>query len=177
MYEKKLVEAMEAGDVFRVEMVKSSQPTPASKRGLIRKVAAIEYIRRKMKNFFDMSIIDEVHMCKGGNTAQGNALGSLAAASKKVVAGTGTLFGGVSQDIYYLMWRLFPTDMVKSGYKFEEVTRFNQEFGNIEKRTFVSNESRENSNSNSRGGVSRYPDKLLPGISPFIYGKYMLKNV
>jgi len=177
LYEKQLVEAIVSDNQFRVEMIKGSQPAPTGKRGHIRKVATIDYIRRKMKNFFDMAIVDEVHMCKAGNTATGNALGSLVAASKKVVAGTGTLFGGLSMDVYYLMWRLFPTDMVRSGYKYEEVARFNQEFGNVEKRTFVSNDSKENSNSNSRGGIQRYPDKLLPGISPFIYGKYLLKNV
>lgn len=176
-YEKNLVNAINNKDTVAVEMLKTSQPKPKGKKGLVRKVAAIEYIRRKMKSFFDISIIDEVHMCKAGNTAQGNALGSLAAASKKVIAGTGTLFGGRAMDIYYLLWRLFPNDMVKSGYAFSDVTRFNQEFGNVEKRTFVSNDNRENSNKNSRGGVTRYPDKLLPGISPFVFGKFMLHNV
>ena len=155
----------------------NQQPKVPSKKGLVRRVAAIEYIRRKMKNFFDISIVDEVHMCKADNTAQGNALGSLAAASKKVIAGTGTLFGGKAQDIYYLLWRLFPTDMVNSGYHYTEVKRFNEEYGNVEKRTFVANDGKENSNTNSRGGATRTRDKLLPGISPFIFGKYMMKNV
>lgn len=34
-------------------------------------------------------------------SAQGNSLGSLAAASKKLIGGTGTLFGGKAEDIYY----------------------------------------------------------------------------
>lgn len=51
-------------------------------------------------------------------------------------------------------------------------------FGNDRKHTFVANKpTNENSITNSRGGVTRYSDKLLPGISPFIYGKYMLQNV
>ena len=176
-YEKELTQAVNSGDKIKLASLKASQPNPSGKRGLIRKVATIEYIRRRMKNFFDISLIDEVHMCKAGNTATGNALGSLAAVSKKVVGATGTLFGGLAQDIYYLLWRMFPADMARSGYKYEEVTRFNQEFGNIEKRSFVPYDSNENSNKNSRGGVSRYPDKLLPGISPFIFGKYMMHNV
>ncbi|MEB2301535.1 helicase [Lysinibacillus xylanilyticus] len=178
-HEKTLLEAIAAGDTLQISSLSSlSNSKPKSSKGLIRKVAAIEYIRRKMKNFFDIAIVDEVHMCKADNTAQGNALGSLAAAAKKVIAGTGTLFGGKSMDVYYLLWRLFPSDMAKSGYQYSEVGRFNNEFGNVEKRTFVSHKSTsENSNTNSRGGVTRYPDKLLPGISPFIYGKYMLHNV
>lgn len=38
---------------------------------------------------------------KASTSAQGNALGSIAAAAKKVVGGTGTLFGGKAEDIYY----------------------------------------------------------------------------
>ncbi|MBG9689689.1 helicase [Lysinibacillus sphaericus] len=178
-HEKALLTAIAEGDKLQISSLGSlSNSKPKSSKGLIRKVATIEYIRRKMKNFFDIAIVDEVHMCKADNTAQGNALGSLAAAAKKVIAGTGTLFGGKSMDVYYLLWRLFPTDMARSGYRYTEVGRFNEEYGNVEKRTFVSDKpTGENSNTNSRGGVTRYPDKLLPGISPFIFGKYMLHNV
>ncbi|WP_282156229.1 DEAD/DEAH box helicase [Cytobacillus gottheilii] len=115
---------------------------------------------------------------KGGMTAQGNSLGSLAAVSKKVVAGTGTLFGGKAEDVYFLLWRLFPAEMVKSGYKFEEVTRFNEEYGNIEETTYERKEaSGEYSNTNSRGGDRRTSKKVLPGISPFIFGRFMVHNV
>lgn len=72
-----------------------------------RKVATVEYIRRKMKHFFDALIVDEVHELKS-ETAQGTALGSLARVCKKVVAGTGTLFGGRASDVFYTLWRLFP---------------------------------------------------------------------
>lgn len=172
-YEKTVMRLIDEGNVDAFQ----EQPKIPSKKGFVRRVAAIEYIRRKMKNFFDISIVDEVHMCKADNSAQGNALGSLAAASKKVIAGTGTLFGGKAQDIYFLLWRLFPTDMVNSGYQYSEVGRFNEEYGNVEKRTFIPHNGKENSNTNSRGGVTRTRDKLLPGISPFIFGKYMMKNV
>jgi hypothetical protein len=125
-----------------------------------------------------MEIISNSYLLplKGGNTAQGNSLGSLAAVSRKIIAGTGTLFGGKAEDIYYLLWRLFPTSMVESGYKYNEVRRFNEEYGNIEETIYSKDEFSENTNTNSRGGVKR-SEKVLPGISSFIYGRYMVSNV
>ena len=68
--------------------------------------------------------------------------------------------------------------MVASGYQYQEVTRFNDEYGNIEETVYQRKEdSGEYSNTNSRGGEKRSTKKVLPGISPFIYGRYMVHNV
>lgn len=175
-HEKAIIECLKREDDYRIVM--DAQPEFESAQGIPRRVATIEYIRRKMKSFFDISIVDEVHMLKGGMTAQGNSLGSLAAVSKKVVAGTGTLFGGKAEDIYFTLWRLFPGDMVKSGFRYEEVTRFNEEYGNIEETVIERRESSgEYSNTNSRGGDRKSSKKVLPGISPFIFSRYMIHNV
>lgn len=93
-FEKQLLHAMYQDNPRLVQHVKENQPDMPKAVGMPRRIAAIEYIRRRMKNFFDLTIVDEVHELKGGMTAQGNSLGSLARASKKVIAGTGTLFGG-----------------------------------------------------------------------------------
>jgi hypothetical protein len=44
--------------------------------------------------FFDYAIADEVHELKGGDTAQGNALGTLASCARHIAVLTGTLLGG-----------------------------------------------------------------------------------
>lgn len=176
-HEQKLIEAIYMGDRFRYQLIQEEQPELASSTSMPRRVATIEYIRRKMSGFFDIALIDEVHQLKGSNSAQGNALGSLVAASKKFIAGTGTLFGGKAEDIYYLWWRLFPQDMAGSGYEFNEVTRFNEEFGNVEETIYEPKESTVYSNKNSRGGSRTSRKKVIPGISSFIYGKYMVNNV
>lgn len=176
-YEKKLLEAIKTGDKFEIQRIRKNQPEIPKMQGKPRRVAVIEYIRRKMKNFFDVAIIDEIHELKGGGTAQGNALGSLAAASKRVIAGTGTLFGGKALDIFYLMWRLFAPDMVKAGYKYSEVTKWNYEFGNVEKTTYSrDNNDTEYTNKQSRGGLKPPSEKVLPGISPFVFGKFLIQN-
>lgn len=174
-HEKKIVHAAKDGNARLVKHIQSGQPDPPKAVGKPRRIATIEYIRRQMNKFFDISIIDEIHELKGGMTAQGNSLGSLAAASKKVVAGTGTLFGGKSEDVYYLIWRLFPHEMVNAGFKYSEVNKWNQEFGNIETTIYDQGDEGEYSNKQSRGGTKR-TSKVLPGISPFVFGKFLVQN-
>lgn len=177
-FDNQIQHAIRQNNPALVKHLTMTQPPIKKVVGMPRRIAAIEYIRRKMKNFFDISIVDELHELKGGATAQGNSLASLFAVSKKVVAGTGTLFGGYAQDIYYLLWRLFPNEMVKSGFKFRELGRFNEEYGIVEETSYeFGSEHTEYSNTNSRGGRSGTRKKVLPGISPFIYGKYLIQNV
>jgi hypothetical protein len=49
----------------------------------IRRFAPVDFIGRYMDGFFDYAIADEVHELKGGDTAQGNALGTLAASARQ----------------------------------------------------------------------------------------------
>src|SRR5687767_6013745 len=65
----------------------------------IRRCAPIEFIGRYLQDFFDYGIADEAHELKG-DTAQGNALGTLAACAKRVAVLTGTLLGGYADDLF-----------------------------------------------------------------------------
>jgi Helicase conserved C-terminal domain len=174
-HEKKIVHALKDGNQRLYRHLQDTQKEIPKVVGKPRRIAAIEYIRRRMKNFFDITLVDEIHELKGGMSAQGNSLGSLAAVSKRVVGGTGTLFGGKAEDVYYLLWRLFPYEMVKNGYKYSEVRKWNEEFGNIETTTVSFEDKGEYSNKQSRGGTKR-TEKVLPGISPFIFGKFLVQN-
>lgn len=178
VYEEKLLDAIRSNNQYEVNRVKLEQPEIRKRKGNPRKVAAIQYIKRKMKNFFDIAVIDELHKLKGSNSAQGNSLAGLVAASKKCIAGTGTLFGGKAEDIYSLLWRLFPHEMVQYGFKYNENMKFNYEFGNVEKITYSKKGSnKEFNNKNSHGGILRAPSlKVKPGISPFILGMFLLHN-
>lgn len=176
-HEKAILHAIEQQNPRLVEHIQLSQNAIPKAVGKPRKVAAIEYIRRKMKGWFDISIIDEVHEMKSGQSAQGNAAGSLWASSKKIIGATGTLTGGKASDLFYLLWRLFPHEMVKNGYKFSESTKFDQEFGIVEEITYTpGKDATEQSNKQSRGGNSTKRTKILPGISPFVYTKFLLQH-
>jgi hypothetical protein len=64
----------------------------------IRRMAPIEFIGRYMPGWFDYAICDEIHQL-AGDTAQGNALGTLASCTDRIVGLTGTLLGGYADDL------------------------------------------------------------------------------
>ncbi len=175
-FEDKLIHAIEHGNKEVVNQTILAQPEIPKKVGQPRRIATSEYIRRKMKKFFDVLIVDEIHELKAGMSAQGNALGSLASACKKVIGATGTLFGGLAQDIYYTLWRLWPHEMVQAGYAYSEVSKWNHEYGNVETSYMEMKNESEYSNKQSRGGNDRKRQKVVPGISPFVFSRFLLHN-
>ncbi|PEP91600.1 hypothetical protein CN582_27000 [Bacillus wiedmannii] len=175
-YENKLVQAIKEGNKplqKQLELENRVKPYDAKQTGrAYRKVATVEYIRRKMKHFFDALIVDEVHELKS-ETAQGTALGSLAKVCKKVVAGTGTLFGGRASDVFYTLWRLFPQKMVKSGFEYSSLMEWNETYGNIE-RTYY-HDGEVTSNIASRGAQGTLDKtKVVPGISPYVFTQFLM---
>ncbi|MBE7127634.1 hypothetical protein [Bacillus mycoides] len=175
-YENKLVQAIKEGNKplqKQLELENRVKPYDAKHTGrAYRKVATVEYIRRKMKHFFDALIVDEVHELKS-ETAQGTALGSLAKVCKKFVAGTGTLFGGKASDVFYTLWRLFPQKMVKSGFEYSSLMEWNETYGNIE-RTYY-HDGEVVSNVASRGAQGMLDKtKVVPGISPYVFTQFLM---
>jgi hypothetical protein len=86
-----------------------------------RRFAPIEFIGRYMADgFFDYAIGDEVHELKGGDTAQGNALGTLAGCADHIAVLTGTLLGGYAADLYNILFRLEASRMVEEGFEHGE---------------------------------------------------------
>lgn len=86
----------------------------------IHRAAPIEFIGRHLKGFFDYAIADEVHELKGGETAQGNALGTLAACAKHTLILTGTLLGGYADELYHILFRLDAQKMLADGFEYGE---------------------------------------------------------
>ena len=91
-----------------------------------------DYIKHRMKGFFDLLIGDEVHEFKGRGSAQGVAAGILADVCGKSLSLTGTLLGGYSSTIFHLLYRFSPEIRTEFGrsderrwiqrYGFEEIT-------------------------------------------------------
>ena len=91
-----------------------------------------DYIKHRMKGFFDLLVGDEVHEFKGRGSAQGIAAGILADVCGKSLSLTGTLLGGYSSTIFHLLYRFSPEIRTEFGrsdehrwiqrYGFEEVT-------------------------------------------------------
>ena len=91
-----------------------------------------DYIKHRMKGFFDLLVTDEVHEYKGRGSAQGIAAGILADECRKSLSLSGTLMGGYSSTLFHLLYRFSPEIRTEFGrsdehrwierYGFEEVT-------------------------------------------------------
>ncbi|WP_256825154.1 DEAD/DEAH box helicase, partial [Pseudomonas aeruginosa] len=77
-----------------------------------------EFIKRQLPNgYFDLLVVDEGHEYKNSGSAQGQAMGVLAAKARKTVLLTGTLMGGYADDLFYLLFRILTQRMIEDGYR------------------------------------------------------------
>ena len=137
----------------------------------IRRFAPLEFVGRYMKDFFDYGIADEVHELSN-DTAQGNALGTLARAVDKIAVLTGTLMGGYADDLFNVLYRLEPHKMVAEGYEWGEpgVRSFAETYGVLERVTIIAPEE----NACSKAKVTKQV-KRKPGASPLLFGKFLME--
>ena len=101
-----------------------------------------DYVKHRMKGFFDLLVTDEVHEYKGRGSAQGIAAGVLADACGKSLSLSGTLMGGYSSTLFHLLYRFSPEIRTEFGrsderrwiqrYGFEEVTIGRPDDGAVE---------------------------------------------
>ncbi len=136
----------------------------------IRRFAPVDFIGRYMLDFFDYAIADEVHELKG-DTAQGNALGTLAGCAQHTVVLTGTLLGGYADEVFNILFRLEAAKMVKEGFEFGEagVRAFTETYGLLEKITVI--EPADNACSEAR--VTKRV-RRRPGASPLLFGRFLM---
>ena len=86
-----------------------------------------DYVKHRMKGFFDLLVGDEVHEYKGRGSAQGIAAGVLADVCGKSLSLTGTLLGGYSSTIFHLLYRFSPEIRTEFGRSDEH--RWIQRYG------------------------------------------------
>ena len=137
----------------------------------IRRFAPVDFIGRYMDGFFDYGIADEVHELKGGDTAQGNALGTLAACARHIAVLTGTLLGGYALDLFNILFRLEPRKMLEEGFEHGEagVRAFTEAYGLLEKITVI--EPADNACSEARVTTRL---RHRPGASPLLFGRFLM---
>ena len=131
-----------------------------------RKYALADYIKKWMKNFFDLLICDEVHEYKARGSAQGIAGGNLAQTCGKVLTLTGTLAGGYSSTLFHLLYRFTPE--IRNDFKHHEQSRWIDRYG-FRQRKYRSkggaDEPFEHGRGSSRRGY-RQTEKETPGLAP-----------
>src|SRR5579862_9097217 len=136
-----------------------------------RRFAPVDFIGRYMNGFFDYAIADEVHELKGGDTAQGNALGTLAATARHIAVLTGTLLGGYADELFNILFRLGASRMLEEGFEYGEagVRAFTEIYGLLEKITVI--EPADNACSEARV-TTRVRHR--PGASPALFGRFLM---
>ncbi len=136
----------------------------------VQRMAPIEFIGRYLGGFFDYGIGDEVHELKG-QTAQGNALGTMASVCERTLILTGTLLGGYADDLFNILYRLDPAVMRREGFSHGEagVRQFADAYGVLEKVTTIEESESACSKSKITTVVRR-----RPGASPLLFGKYLM---
>jgi hypothetical protein len=140
-------------------------------RERIQRMAPIEYIGRYMGGWFDFAIADELHQL-AGDTAQGNGLGVLGRAAKRLIALTGTLMGGYADDLFNIFYRMEPRIMAGEGFAYGGQGRrdFQQQYGVLETIEKV----RDTDNACSRATKKTIQVLKKPGASPMLFGKFVL---
>jgi SNF2 family DNA or RNA helicase len=124
-----------------------------------------------MDGFFDYAIADEVHELKGGDTAQGNALGTLAASARHIAVLTGTLLGGYADELFNILFRLEASRMLEEGFEYGDagIRAFTESYGLLEKITVI--EPADNACSEARV-TTRVRHR--PGASPLLFGRFLM---
>ena len=138
-----------------------------------RRFAKAEFIKRYLpKGTFDLLIADELHEFKSGSTAQGQALACLAAVATQTIGLTGTLMGGYSTGLFYLLWRLCPSKL-KEKVAYGAERSFAELYGILE----TTSKTPLSDNAASIGGQkTRETVKEKPGVSPLILTDLLLEN-
>jgi len=139
----------------------------------IQRMAPVEFIGRYMKSWFDLAIADELHQL-AGDTAQGNALGVLARAGRRLVALTGTLMGGYADDLFNVFYRMEPHMMASDGFAYggEGRRSFQEQYGVLETIEKI----REEDNACTRAPKKTVQVLRKPGASPLLFGKFLMST-
>lgn len=166
-----VLEGYEDAIFSKYPIKKETIENASKKKG--RKIAPISYIHKQLRGWFDFAILDELHTFKGGSTAQGIAMHGLVKSAKKVIGLTGTIAGGYSEDLFYLLYRLFPSRMKKNGYDYHKISAFSDLYGS-KVAEFACNDD-SSMNKSSRGKMLQ-AKKSKPGISPLIFGDFLIDN-
>jgi len=140
---------------------------------------ASEYIKRYLpQGFFDLLIADEAHEFKNDGSAQGQAMGVLAAKCRKAVLLTGTLMGGYADDLFFLLWRVLTRRMIEDGFKANRrgsmapaALAFMREHGVLKD---IYKETDAGSHKTAKGNKTTVRTQKAPGFGPKGIARFVL---
>ena len=123
-----------------------------------------DYVKHRMKGFFDLLVGDEVHEYKGRGSAQGIAAGVLADACGKSLSLSGTLMGGYSSTLFHLLYRFSPE--IRTDFERSDEHRCIQRCGFEEHSIGKPDDDAVEDGRNSRRRKYRKVVRERPGLVP-----------
>lgn len=135
-----------------------------------------QYVHKRLKGYFDYSVIDEAHQGRGDSTAIGYALGSIVAATNYSILLSGTIIGGRASHVRSLTLRTSPQSLLAEGIGWKSETLFNERYGRLEKK-MASKETRTADNKQSRGRrTTTLSKRVVPGVMPSLFRHLMART-
>lgn len=141
---------------------------PLFEASALRRIPAAEYARKKARGVFGLALADEIHRSKAKGTGVGFALLALVRAARYTVGLTGTLFGGYSTSIFWLLYRL--CGEVRQAFRFNDEMRWAEKYGLLRYTFWTDPEAKPNEDGTFTGTRYRESVDERPGISPAIAG-------
>ncbi|GMA59323.1 hypothetical protein GCM10025858_38260 [Alicyclobacillus sacchari] len=130
------------------------------------------FIQRYLRGYFDLVIVDELHQYKS-NSGQGEAMGAIVGASRRVLGLTGTLSDGKASSLYHLLWRICPKEMKADGLDHRSLNKFVHLYGTLEQRgRYAADEVTDAGGTTSRKVILN-PPKEIPGLSPKLFVNHL----
>lgn len=136
-----------------------------------RRVGLARLVQHKFRHFFKVYIGDEIHKAQNGKTDVGVADQRLLSATRYSLALTGTLFGGTSSSLFYLLYRRVPE--IRRLYAFSDVTRWVDHYGLWERQWDQSKPSEGGYGASTNIRRWNLRQRELPGIAPAVI-RYLL---
>lgn len=136
------------------------QNTPLSAKGTKRWPLAA-YINKHYPNCYNL-IVDECHQFAKAETDQAQAIMDLCATSKKILAMTGTLYGGRASSLFWLLFKIDPS--FRDMYSYSDAAKFITDHGLIETE-LETNEGVGRSTYSYKKNTTK-KTKEIPGMNP-----------
>lgn len=113
--------------------------------------------------FVEGILVSNCHKFAGAESDQSRAIQDLAAGAHKILAMTGTLYGGRASSLFYLLYKVEPS--FRERYGFKDCARFSLHFGLFETRyDLKASTSRYGTRRGGKRSGGR--TKEIPGMSP-----------
>ena len=129
-----------------------------------RRYPLADYVKHRMRGFFDLFVGDEVHEFKARGSAQGIAAGVLAESCGRSLTLSGTLMGGYASTLFHLLYRFSPA--IRTEFQHAEEGRWIDRYGFTEETIHKNDDSTVEDGRNSRRRRYRKVVRERPGLAP-----------